>query len=84
MSGTILSLFKLVFSLIIRYPRHDVYRPILLNHLLTVSIRHWDPVMRRLGAQSIRAICQLDLWKLGTDCIERAVCTASNAIKSVL
>ena len=58
-----------------RHIRHEIYRPTLLDHLLTVTIRHWDPVMRRLGAQSVRAICELDIWKLAEDCVQKAVGT---------
>ena len=63
-----------------------MYRQSLLDHLVTVTIRHWDPVMRKLGAQAIRKICQLDLWKLGQECIERVVCVcfSSNDLDSVL
>ncbi|KAI0699071.1 TBCD protein [Cytidiella melzeri] len=50
---------------------HDVYRPSLINHLLTVTVRHWDPAMRKLGAQALRNICQHDIWKLGQESVER-------------
>ncbi|KAI0086506.1 ARM repeat-containing protein [Irpex rosettiformis] len=60
------------FSIVaVEVAEHDVYRQSLLDHLLTVTVRHWDPAMRKLGAQAIRNICQLDLWKLGQECIER-------------
>ncbi|KAL9940648.1 hypothetical protein V8E36_000136 [Tilletia maclaganii] len=39
---------------------HDVYRPHLLDHLLTVTISHWDRSMRTLAAAGIRAIVALD------------------------
>ncbi|KAF8510075.1 TBCD protein [Hysterangium stoloniferum] len=44
---------------------HDEYRLALLNHLASKTIIHWDPVMRILGAESLRAICELDLKNLG-------------------
>ncbi|CAD6928304.1 unnamed protein product [Tilletia caries] len=39
---------------------HDVYRPPLLHHLLTVTISHWDRSMRTLAAESIRALVDID------------------------
>lgn len=30
--------------------------------------------MRRLGAESLRNICRLDLWNLASDCVARVVC----------
>lgn len=53
--------------------RHEAYRPFLIDHLLTITIRHWDPAMRLLGAQSLRAICELELPALGPKAAERAV-----------
>jgi hypothetical protein len=53
--------------------RHPEYRSFLIDHLLTVTLRHWDVAMRQLGAQSLRAICQLDIQVLGPDCAQRAV-----------
>ena len=53
--------------------RHAEYRPFLIDHLLSVTLRHWDPQMRQLGAQSLRAICELDLPKLGPDSAAKAV-----------
>ena len=53
--------------------RHDEYRPSLLEHLITVTIRHWDPAMRQLGAKAIREICQLDRHNLTPRCVERVV-----------
>ncbi|GJE97138.1 tubulin folding cofactor D C terminal domain-containing protein [Phanerochaete sordida] len=51
---------------------HEVYRPALVRHLLTVTLRHWDPAMRRLGASALRAICERDLWTLGPACADDA------------
>ncbi|KAI0754966.1 ARM repeat-containing protein [Daedaleopsis nitida] len=51
---------------------HEVYRSFLISHLLSVTLRHWDPVMRQLGAQSLKIICELDLVKLGPDAATRA------------
>ncbi|KAJ3549188.1 hypothetical protein NM688_g5206 [Phlebia brevispora] len=50
---------------------HVEYRPGLLEHLMAVSLRHWDPAMRRLAAQSLCRICQLDLQILGLQCADR-------------
>ncbi|ETW81590.1 hypothetical protein HETIRDRAFT_383952 [Heterobasidion irregulare TC 32-1] len=47
---------------------HDEYRPSLINHLLTVTLRHWDSTIRELGAKSLRKICELDLSHLGPEC----------------
>ncbi|KAI0657425.1 TBCD protein [Cubamyces menziesii] len=51
---------------------HDEYRPFLIDHLLSVTLRHWDPAMRQIGAQSLRAICELNLVQLGPDAAARA------------
>ncbi|KAH9049928.1 TBCD protein [Lactarius hengduanensis] len=51
---------------------HEEYRPFLIEHLLTVTLRHWDPAMRQLGAQSLRQLCELDLSQLGPQCANRA------------
>ncbi|CDO71460.1 hypothetical protein BN946_scf184909.g54 [Trametes cinnabarina] len=51
---------------------HEEYRPFLLDHLLNVTIRHWDPAMRQIGSQSIRLICDIDLVHLGPDAAARA------------
>ncbi|KAI0917160.1 hypothetical protein AcV5_007706 [Taiwanofungus camphoratus] len=51
---------------------HDDYQSSLIDHLLTITLRHWDPTMRQLGAQSLRAICELDLPHLGPSSAERA------------
>ncbi|KZT60321.1 ARM repeat-containing protein [Calocera cornea HHB12733] len=44
---------------------HKEYRDTLLNHLETVTLRHWDPQMRVLAANACRRICELDLASLG-------------------
>ncbi|KAF9808522.1 hypothetical protein IEO21_07853 [Rhodonia placenta] len=51
---------------------HEAYMPFLIDHLLTITLRHWDPAMRLLGAQSLRAICELELLALGPKSAERA------------
>ncbi|TFK86795.1 ARM repeat-containing protein [Polyporus arcularius HHB13444] len=51
---------------------HEEYRPFLIEHLLSVTLRHWDPAMRQIGAQSLRVICELDLVKLGPGAATRA------------
>lgn len=51
---------------------HDEYRPFLIEHLLTITLRHWDLAMRQLGAQSLRELCELDLSQLGPQCTNRA------------
>ncbi|CCM03543.1 uncharacterized protein FIBRA_05677 [Fibroporia radiculosa] len=51
---------------------HVEYRPFLIDQLISITLRHWDPSMRQLGAQSLRAICQLDLPNLASDAAHRA------------
>jgi hypothetical protein len=53
-----------------RYPE---YREFLFDHLLNVTLRHWDSAMRQLGAQSLQRICMLDLATLGPQASFRAV-----------
>ncbi|KAI9512401.1 TBCD protein [Russula earlei] len=50
---------------------HEEYRAFLIDHLVTTTLRHWDPAMRQLGAQSIRKLCELDLSRLGPQCAIR-------------
>ncbi|KAI5983473.1 armadillo-type protein [Pisolithus albus] len=50
---------------------HEEYRPALLDHLLSITLRHWDVVMRQLGAKSLRLICEINLDKLGPSCMQR-------------
>ncbi|KAJ3937144.1 MAG: TBCD protein [Lentinula lateritia] len=52
---------------------HIEYRPYLLDHLLNVTLRHWDISMRRLGAQSLRRICLTDISMLGPEAIQKCV-----------
>ncbi|EJF63417.1 ARM repeat-containing protein [Dichomitus squalens LYAD-421 SS1] len=51
---------------------HEEYRGCLIDHLLNVTLRHWDPAMREIGAQSLRYICELDLAALGPEAAKRA------------
>ncbi|KZT40598.1 ARM repeat-containing protein [Sistotremastrum suecicum HHB10207 ss-3] len=44
---------------------HFIYRECLLEHIVTVTLRHWDIVMRQLGAESLRLMASLDLNVLG-------------------
>ncbi|KAH9980287.1 TBCD protein [Lactifluus volemus] len=50
---------------------HEEYRPFLIDHLITTTLRHWDTAMRELGAQSVRKLCELDLPRLGPQCANR-------------
>ncbi|KAK7469200.1 hypothetical protein VKT23_003691 [Stygiomarasmius scandens] len=52
---------------------HIEYRPYLFDHLLNVTLRHWDINMRRLGSQSLRLICLEELSRLGPDAIGQCV-----------
>jgi hypothetical protein len=53
--------------------RHPEYRGFLINHLLNVTLHHWDPTVRTLGAQSLAKICELDLINLGPEAVARCV-----------
>ncbi|EIW80977.1 ARM repeat-containing protein [Coniophora puteana RWD-64-598 SS2] len=50
---------------------HPEYRNALLDHIMNVSIRHWDASIRESAAQSLCGICQLNLLELGPQCINR-------------
>ncbi|KAJ4000417.1 TBCD protein [Lentinula boryana] len=52
---------------------HIEYQPYLLDHLLNVTLRHWDISMRRTGSQSLRRICLVDLETLGPEAVRRCV-----------
>ncbi|KAF9779616.1 TBCD protein [Thelephora terrestris] len=51
---------------------HIHYRPFLIDHLFDITLRHFEFEMRVLGAQSLRAISELDLAKLGPENAARA------------
>ncbi|KAL1689403.1 armadillo-type protein [Schizophyllum commune] len=51
---------------------HPEYRIFLFDHLLDVTLRHWDPSMRRLGSQSLKLLCLLDLDVLGLKAVDKA------------
>ena len=53
--------------------RHAEYRKCLFDHLLNVTLRHWDSSMRELGAHSLGRICSMDLATLGPEGAQRAV-----------
>lgn len=38
---------------------HEEYRSAMLEHLHYTTLRHWDPAMRLIGAQSLKMICEL-------------------------
>ncbi|KAF8513769.1 TBCD protein [Gautieria morchelliformis] len=44
---------------------HVEYRLALVEHLIANTLVHWDQSMRLLGAQSLKAVCELDLTTMG-------------------
>lgn len=66
-------LFLSVTKLYVQYVRHAVYQPFLFDHILNVTLRHWDSSMRQLGAQSLQMICMSDLAVLGPQAVHKAV-----------
>ncbi|KAF8133796.1 TBCD protein [Boletus edulis] len=50
---------------------HLEYRSSLINHLISTTLRHWDIMMRQLGAKSLRLICEIELASLGPACVLR-------------
>ncbi|KAH8114535.1 armadillo-type protein [Phellopilus nigrolimitatus] len=50
---------------------YEEYLQPILEHLLNVTLRHWDESMRRLGARSLRKICEYDMQKLGPQMVEQ-------------
>jgi hypothetical protein len=54
--------------------RHHEYRSFLIDHLINITLRHWDPVMRRFAAQSLGIICSVDLSNLVQDAVSKIVC----------
>ena len=57
----------------LRRHRNEEYRPYLIDHLLSVTLKHWDASMRAIGAQSLCLICKFDLATLGPEASRRAV-----------
>jgi len=53
--------------------RHPEYRLYLIDHLLNITLRHWDIDIRQLGSQAIHEICQLDLLEIGPIVAARVV-----------
>lgn len=51
--------------------RHDEYREFLLNHILKITIMHWDSSMRELGSQAAARVIELDLETLGPQSLEQ-------------
>ncbi|TRM60520.1 armadillo-type protein [Schizophyllum amplum] len=51
---------------------HPEYRVFLFNHVLDVTLRHWDASMRQLGSESLRLLCLLDLDVLGPQAVEKS------------
>ncbi|KAF9267451.1 TBCD protein [Marasmius fiardii PR-910] len=51
---------------------HEEYTTFLFDHLLNVTLRHWDATMRRLASQSLRLICLRNLAKFGPEGVVRA------------
>jgi tubulin-specific chaperone D len=64
---------RVVFPSLIGLARHEEYRSAFIDHLINISIRHWDPAMRSISAQSLRALCELDLRPLGPGVVGRLV-----------
>lgn len=48
----------------------DEYRPFLLRHLIKKTIVHWDPAMRKLGAQAIAQVIALSLNTLAPQLVD--------------
>ncbi|KAG9120785.1 hypothetical protein FRC07_003586, partial [Ceratobasidium sp. 392] len=42
------------------------YQQPLIDHVMQVTLRHWDSKMRTLGAQALRGMCAVDMKSLGT------------------
>ncbi|EJD50758.1 ARM repeat-containing protein [Auricularia subglabra TFB-10046 SS5] len=51
--------------------KFPAYRQALLDHVIEVVIRHWDPDMRQLGALSLRAVCSVDHSTSGSEAVRR-------------
>lgn len=51
--------------------QYVIYRQSLLDHLLGITLKHWDPAMRSSGSQSLREICKYDMPSLAPNVIAR-------------
>ncbi|KAL4080682.1 armadillo-type protein [Scleroderma citrinum] len=58
-------------DIISRSGPHEEYRSALLDHLISITLRHWDTAMRQLGAKTLRLVCEIDLDTLAPPCIQR-------------
>ncbi|KAG6850743.1 hypothetical protein H0H93_009366 [Arthromyces matolae] len=52
--------------------QHEEYTSFLLNHVLDVTLRHWDAALRELGSQSLRFISLQDLGTFGSVAIDKS------------
>jgi hypothetical protein len=49
------------------------YRTSLISHIMDIDLRHWDPNVRLLGAQSLKAIAEFQPDSLIVTSADRAV-----------
>ncbi|KAG8936298.1 hypothetical protein FRC02_003235 [Tulasnella sp. 418] len=57
---------------------HVEYRSLLTNHLLTITLKHWDPSMRQLGSTALAEIAKLNISEDGPTCAFRAATLLSS------
>ena len=58
---------------------HEVYREAISEHLMRVSLRHWDASMRRLAAQALARVSNINADKLVPLFAERSTKLLSSA-----
>ncbi|KZV83442.1 ARM repeat-containing protein [Exidia glandulosa HHB12029] len=56
----------------------ETYRQALVDDLLNVVLRHWDPAMRQAGAESLRGVCAVDPLVLGPQTLRRLTAMLSS------
>ncbi|KAJ9476833.1 Tubulin-specific chaperone D [Pseudozyma hubeiensis] len=67
----------------VKVARFEEYRGYLLDHLIEIVTVHWDPAMRRLGAQAVARIAMHDATSLLpgiTERLSKRVGTSDNAV----
>jgi hypothetical protein len=63
--------------------RHVEYRPHLLDHLLTVKLRHWDKSIRELSARALYRFTEYEPDHMATKVLPSLVCDKNKFIGCV-
>lgn len=57
---------------------HEEYRTAIIEHLMSITIVHWDVSMRELGAQALALVVKMDVETLGPAIVARLTVKSSD------